>query len=136
MKISMTVSVPDCKLYTWISVMSNMHVFLKILKQLFFGTFQNSCFNSLARLISKCFCKTPGLFAVLAFHFPWVFTLPCYHIEYVTHCFTEYLSVIFLWAKTIQKLTLSFYYTTNNAQTYECFQFINEKFKIVITYNF
>ena len=68
-KISMTESVPDCKLYTWISIISNMHVFLKSLKQLFFETFQNSCFNCLARPIFQSFCKTPGHFAVFAFHF-------------------------------------------------------------------
>ena len=52
---------PDCKLYTWVRVISFTHIFLEMLEQLCFTIFQNSCLKYLTRSIFECFCKTPHL---------------------------------------------------------------------------
>ena len=52
-------NVPGCKLYNWIRAFSTTHVFPKnFWIAIFFGTFQNCCFNYLTRSVFSCFCKT------------------------------------------------------------------------------
>ena len=52
-------NVPGCKLHTWARVVSTTHASLEIQEQQFFGTFQKSCFNNIARPFFTCFRKTP-----------------------------------------------------------------------------
>ena len=62
-------NVPGCKLYTWMRVVSATHGFPKNLRAVFFGTFQKSCSNYLARPIFACFYKTQSLFCSIRFSF-------------------------------------------------------------------
>ena len=48
-------------------MVSNKQVFLEILEQLLFRTFQNNCFNYLARSIFECFCKTTRPYCSISF---------------------------------------------------------------------
>ena len=54
-------NVPDCKLHTWVKVVSTTHASQEIQEQQFFETFQNSCFNYLARHFSHAIAKAPCL---------------------------------------------------------------------------
>ena len=45
----------DFMMFTWIILVSTMHVFLEILEQMFFQTFLNSCFNYLVRSVFAYF---------------------------------------------------------------------------------
>ena len=61
---------PDCKVHTWVRVVSTTHVSLEIQEQQFFETFQNSCFNYLARPFSHAFARHQAFLAVFTFlHF-------------------------------------------------------------------
>ena len=63
-------NVPDLKLRTWLRVISTTHASLEIQEQQFFGTFQNSCFNYLARPFSHAFARHHAFLAVFIFlHF-------------------------------------------------------------------
>ena len=62
-------NVPGCTTYTWIRMVSATRVSLEIYEQLFFGTFQNSCSNYLARPIFAFFYKTQHLSCSICFSF-------------------------------------------------------------------
>ena len=60
-------NVPCSKLHTWIRFVSTTPVFKIIVEQLFFRTFQFSCFKYLDRPIFVCFWKTPCPFCSICF---------------------------------------------------------------------
>ena len=63
-------NVSDCKLYTCVGVVSTKHASLEIQEQQFFETFQNNCFNYLARPFSHAFARHHVFLAVFTFlHF-------------------------------------------------------------------
>ena len=72
-------NVPDCKLYTWIKVVSTTHL-LSILEQLFYGTFQDS--GQLLQLFSQISFimlvqDTTPFLQYLLFTFAYVLTVSC-----------------------------------------------------------
>ena len=59
--------VPNCKLHTWVRVISTTHASLEIKEQQFFETFQSSYFNYLARPFSLAFARHHTFLAVFTF---------------------------------------------------------------------
>ena len=60
-------NVPNCKLHTWVRVISTTHASLEIKEQQFFETFQNSYFNYLARPFSLVFARHHAFLAIFTF---------------------------------------------------------------------
>ena len=70
-------NVPDCKLHTWVRVVSTTHASLEIQEQQFFETFQSSCFNYLAKTFSHAFGRHHVFLTIFTFLiFAYVFTYP------------------------------------------------------------